>query len=89
MALTARELTVRTLGRSVVFFLALTGIALSWALVTCPRSESAARPILVIQVEGVIAPSSADYIISAIKQADRELAEALVIELDTPGGLDL
>jgi len=89
MALTARELTVRTLGRSVVFFLALTGIALAWAVVACPRSESAARPILVIQVEGVIAPSSADYIISAIKQADRELAEALVIELDTPGGLDL
>ncbi len=89
MALTARELTVRTLGRSVVCFLALTGIALSWAVVTCQRSESAARPILVIQVEGVIAPSSADYIVSAIKQADRELAEALVIELDTPGGLDL
>ncbi len=52
-------------------------------------SPGASRPVLVIRVEGVIAPSSADFIISAIRQADRERAEALIIELDTPGGLDL
>ncbi len=88
MGWTIRELTVRTIGRRFVFP-ALTGIALSSALATVPPSESAARQVLVIQVEGVIAPSSADYIISAIKRADRDQAEALVIELDTPGGLDL
>jgi len=70
-------------------FLALAAVALLWPLVISASSESGARPVLVIRVEGVIAPSSADYIISAIKRADRELAQALVIELDTPGGLDL
>ena len=52
-------------------------------------STGTSRLVLVIRVEGVIAPSSADYIISAIRQADRERAEAVIIELDTPGGLDL
>ena len=74
--------------RLVVWF-ALIGIALAWPATTYSRSERAARPVLAIQVEGVIAPSAADYIIRAIKQADREMAQALVIELDTPGGLDL
>ncbi len=83
-----RELANRTIAGPVVF-LALTGFGLSWAFATATRSDSTTRPVLVIQVEGVIGPSSADYITSAIKQADRELAQALVIELDTPGGLDL
>lgn len=47
-----------------------------------------ARQVNVIRVESVISPSSADYIVSAIKEADKENAAALVIELDTPGGLD-
>jgi membrane-bound serine protease (ClpP class) len=47
-----------------------------------------ARQVNVIRVESVISPSSADYIVSAIQEADKEGAAALVIELDTPGGLD-
>ena len=46
------------------------------------------RQVNVIRVDGVIAPSAADYVVSAIKQADKEKVAALVIELDTPGGLD-
>ena len=72
-----------------VVWLALIGVALAWPVITYSLSERTAHPVLVIQVEGVIAPSAADYIIRAIKQADREMAQALVIELDTPGGLDL
>jgi len=47
-----------------------------------------ARQVNVIRVESVISPSSADYIVNAIKQAEKEKVAALVIELDTPGGLD-
>jgi membrane-bound serine protease (ClpP class) len=39
-------------------------------------------------VESVISSSAADYIVSAIKQAEKDKVAALVIELDTPGGLD-
>lgn len=67
----------------------LIGIALAWPASTYSRSEPTARPVLAIQIEGVIASSTADYIVRAIKQADREVAQALIIELDTPGGLDL
>jgi membrane-bound serine protease (ClpP class) len=74
--------------RLVVWF-ALIGVALAWPVITYSKSERAIRPVLAIKLEGVIAPSTADYIIRAIKQADREAAQALIIELDTPGGLDL
>jgi membrane-bound serine protease (ClpP class) len=50
--------------------------------------EALARQVNVIRVESVISPSSADYIVSAIQEADKEGVAALVIELDTPGGLD-
>jgi membrane-bound serine protease (ClpP class) len=72
-----------------ISLLALAAAAFVGPVPTSATSETGARPVLAIRVEGVIAPSSADYIISAVKQADRERAEALVIELDTPGGLDL
>jgi membrane-bound serine protease (ClpP class) len=39
-------------------------------------------------VESVISSSAADYVVSAIKQAEKDKVAALVIELDTPGGLD-
>jgi membrane-bound serine protease (ClpP class) len=50
--------------------------------------EALANQVNVIRVEGVISPSSADYIVTAIKEAEKEKVAALVIELDTPGGLD-
>src|SRR3990172_6029209 len=88
MERTMRELVSSSMRWSIAF-LGFAGVALLWPVVVSAGSEGGARPVLVIRVEGVIAPSSADYIISAIKRADRELAQALVIELDTPGGLDL
>ena len=51
-------------------------------------AQAFAGQVNVIRVEAVISPSSADYIVSAIKQAEKDKAAALVIELDTPGGLD-
>ena len=50
--------------------------------------DAFARQVNVIRVESVITPSSADYIVTAIKQAEKDKVAALVIELDTPGGLD-
>jgi membrane-bound serine protease (ClpP class) len=50
--------------------------------------DAFARQVNVIRVESVISPSSADYIVNAIKEAEKDKVAALVIELDTPGGLD-
>lgn len=40
-----------------------------------------------IVIDGPISPASAEFIADAIEEAAAESAEALVIELDTPGGL--
>lgn len=62
-------------------------VALGLHLLASPGVASA-RQVNVIRVESVISPSSADYIVTAIKQAEKDKVAALVIELDTPGGLD-
>jgi len=40
-----------------------------------------------IRVDGIINPVSSQFIIDAVDRAQKEHAEALIIELDTPGGL--
>jgi len=66
----------------VVAFLALL------ALLPFSAADAAAGQVNVVRVQSVISPFSADYIVAAIKQADKDKVAALVIELDTPGGLD-
>jgi membrane-bound serine protease (ClpP class) len=52
------------------------------------RLESAAAgTILAAQVDSIIHPVSAEYMIDVIERADREQAELVVFTLETPGGL--
>jgi membrane-bound serine protease (ClpP class) len=53
------------------------------------EAPAAEKPIVdVATVEIAIQPISAEYIVQRIDQAERDKREALVILLDTPGGLD-
>ncbi|HAP67587.1 MAG TPA: serine protease [Nitrospinae bacterium] len=52
------------------------------------QSFSEDRHAVVLKVDGVINPVSAEYIIGGIKEASFSKAELLIIQLDTPGGLD-
>src|SRR5919106_4000258 len=47
-----------------------------------------ARSIVVVEVDGVITPVIADHIRDALDLTEREGHQALLVELDTPGGLD-
>lgn len=58
------------------------------SLVPLVLSADEQRPVLVARVEGVVNPVSAEFIQRSVKTANDMNAEALVIELDTPGGLD-
>ncbi|MDI1471014.1 MAG: nodulation protein NfeD [Thermodesulfovibrio sp.] len=47
-----------------------------------------AKEVIVLTVDGVINPPHSEYVIKGIKKAHELKAEALIIQLDTPGGLD-
>jgi membrane-bound serine protease (ClpP class) len=51
-------------------------------------SAKRASEVLVIRVDGVINPVASEYIEKSIDTVNRMHAEAIVIKLDTPGGLD-
>jgi membrane-bound serine protease (ClpP class) len=57
-------------------------------LVFAAPSAAWSADVLLLDVNGVIGPTSADIIQTALTQAEEEQAAALVLRLDTPGGLD-
>ena len=63
------------------------GVLLAAAAALLLPSAAHARPVYVATVEGIINPSVADYLEKVVEEAGRDGAAALVIELDTPGGL--
>ena len=61
-------------------------LALLLAL-TVPAAASAA-PVLVLTLQDAIGPASADYLIRGLRKASDSGATLVVVEIDTPGGLD-
>ncbi len=52
------------------------------------QAGGAPRSVQVLPAVGSINPGLADFIIEGIRTAEKEKAAALIIQLDTPGGLD-
>jgi len=67
--------------------LALRTLLLALALSIGSAGAAAAGHLNVIRVDGMINSWTSDYIQGAIKQSERDGAEALLIEMDTPGGV--
>jgi membrane-bound serine protease (ClpP class) len=64
----------------------LLGLVALLLVATVPASVASSK-VCVLRVDGIIAPAAAMYVQRGIDEAKRAGAAALVIELDTPGGL--
>jgi membrane-bound serine protease (ClpP class) len=67
--------------------LALLVLGLIGLLAPLASSAPKAGEVLLVRVKSAIHPVSAELIEDAIQEADRQGAAALIVELDTPGGL--
>lgn len=77
---------VRRGRRLIWLFFLLVGLCLF--VVSPITGQAEGRSVLVLPAEGVVNPVLASYITRGIDLARATGAEALVVELDTPGGLD-
>jgi membrane-bound serine protease (ClpP class) len=69
--------------RRLALVLALAVLALSGG-----RGVAAEGPAIVLEVKGAIGPATTDYLARGLKEAREAGATAVVLRMDTPGGLD-
>src|SRR5262245_56037465 len=63
-----------------------TTLALALAAATTGAKENEPH-IAIVTIEGAIGPASADHVSRAIARAERDGANLVVLQMDTPGGL--
>jgi membrane-bound serine protease (ClpP class) len=67
---------------------AVAGLGLLLLAATAPAIAAAQGGVATIQIDGVISPVTLRLVEMALTRAQAEQAQALVIQLDTPGGLE-
>jgi membrane-bound serine protease (ClpP class) len=75
--------------RSKLTFLLLVGLLLAALLISPAAAQDEGRVVEVIELQGIIDPTTADYLRERLDAAQDEGVHAAIIKLDTPGGLDI
>jgi membrane-bound serine protease (ClpP class) len=64
------------------------GLALLFTILPLASANAAPAPVAVMELEGAITPVAVRLVATAVERAQADRAQALVLQLDTPGGLE-
>lgn len=59
-----------------------------WLLLALSINPAAANQIVVLELTGAIGPASSDYFERSLRQPEVAQSQAVIVRIDTPGGLD-